>query len=126
EVDAKIEGLAHQCDGLRLGEAGAEPNAAVAATAEPGHADLEARPAEGGILHVALSAMPPRVARHVAPPVTWVTANGLECGRARAEGRRGTPRRGLQRRRTAMLGKPPAGRGPAISVVECCRRMSLW
>src|SRR5689334_19839999 len=83
EVDAKVEGLAHQCDGLRLGEAGAEPNAAVAATAEPCHADLEARPAEGGIVHVPLSTRcRQRVARNVAQAVAWVKANDLECGRA--------------------------------------------
>src|SRR5262249_32525051 len=51
EVDAKIEGLAHQCHRLRLAEAGAEPDAAVSPTAEPRNADPKARLPKRGIVH---------------------------------------------------------------------------
>ena len=51
QIDAEVEGFAHQRDGLRSGEAGALADAAVAAAAEPGDADFQAGAAEGGVLH---------------------------------------------------------------------------
>src|SRR5262249_30977550 len=52
EIDTEVERLSHEGNGLRLGEAGAEPDAAVAAAAEAGHADLEPRLAKRGKLHL--------------------------------------------------------------------------
>ena len=72
EVDAEVERLAHQRDRLRLAEAGAQADAAVAAAAEARDADLQARPAERGVVH----RLPPRdairVARNLAQAVGWV------------------------------------------------------
>ena len=51
EVDAEVERFLHQGHALRLAEAIAQPDAAVAAAAEPGHADPQLRLAERGIVH---------------------------------------------------------------------------
>ena len=55
EVDAEIERLAHQRHRLHLAQAGAEADAAVAAAAQARDADLQARLAERGVLHVLAS-----------------------------------------------------------------------
>src|SRR6185503_16798098 len=72
EVDAEVERLAHERHRLRLGQARAQPDAAVAAAAQARNADLQAGLAERGVVH----RLPPRdairVARNLAQAAGWV------------------------------------------------------
>ena len=58
EIDAKIDGVAHEPRRLLLVQTGFEPHAGKAAGAEPGDADAQAGFAESGVLHYALLLWP--------------------------------------------------------------------
>src|SRR5581483_1380919 len=69
EVDAKLDGVAHEPRRLLLIQAGFQPHAGKAAGAEPGDADAQAGFAESGVLHCVLYAA-------CSIRSTWIASNG--------------------------------------------------